>query len=82
MQEAVSSGAMPTNIITGALRSVGILRAVLHPFNKRIAEVIDYLSPDFGILIWLYIVDPSEVLWLGLCRTNPQVIHLLFSGGR
>lgn len=44
LQEAASSGAMPTNIMTAALRSVDILRAVLHPFNKRIAEVVDYLS--------------------------------------
>ncbi|KAL8552408.1 hypothetical protein ACS0TY_001195 [Phlomoides rotata] len=50
MQEAVSSGAMPTNIITDALRSVDILRAVLHPFNKRIAEVEDNIAQAFCLI--------------------------------
>lgn len=39
MKDAVVSGALSTNLLMNALRYVDILRAALHPFNKRIAEV-------------------------------------------
>lgn len=39
MKDAVASGALTTNLIMDGLRYTDMLRAVLHPFNKRIAEV-------------------------------------------
>lgn len=39
MKDALASGALTTNLLMDALSYVDILRAILHPFNKRIAEV-------------------------------------------
>ncbi|KAK6135538.1 hypothetical protein DH2020_030709 [Rehmannia glutinosa] len=47
LQDAVASGEIATNLITDALKSIDILRTVLHPFNKRIAEVEDNIAQAF-----------------------------------
>ncbi|PIN26923.1 Histone-lysine N-methyltransferase [Handroanthus impetiginosus] len=50
LQDAVASGEIPTNLIMDVLKSIEILRAVLHPFNKRIAEVEDNVAQAFCLI--------------------------------
>ncbi|KAI3458405.1 hypothetical protein Pfo_015068 [Paulownia fortunei] len=47
LQDAVASGEITTSLITDALKSIDILRMVLHPFNKRIAKVEDNIAQAF-----------------------------------
>ncbi|EYU20145.1 hypothetical protein MIMGU_mgv1a002206mg [Erythranthe guttata] len=47
LQEAVASGEIATDLVVDALKSIDILRTVLHPFNKRIAEVEDIIAQAF-----------------------------------
>lgn len=41
------SSQLSTNILSDALRSLDLLRSVLHPYNKKVAEVEDYLAQTF-----------------------------------
>ncbi|KAL7107461.1 hypothetical protein ACP275_06G056100 [Erythranthe tilingii] len=47
LQEAVASGEIATDLVVDALKSIDILRTVMHPFNKRIAEVEDIIAQAF-----------------------------------
>ncbi|KAG6418529.1 hypothetical protein SASPL_120733 [Salvia splendens] len=51
MKDAVTSGARTTNLLMDALRYVDILRAKLHPFNRRLAEVGLGFALDFDIYV-------------------------------
>ncbi|KAL0298280.1 UNVERIFIED_CONTAM: Stress-induced-phosphoprotein 1 [Sesamum radiatum] len=45
LQDALASCETPTTLIMDALKSIDILRTLLHPFNKRIAEhAVPYFS--------------------------------------
>ncbi|KAG6416010.1 hypothetical protein SASPL_123431 [Salvia splendens] len=50
MKDAVTSGALTTNLLMNALRYVDILRAKLHPFNRRLAEVEDNIAQAFCLI--------------------------------
>ncbi|KAL0401057.1 UNVERIFIED_CONTAM: Stress-induced-phosphoprotein 1 [Sesamum latifolium] len=47
LQDALASCETPTTLIMDALKSIDILRTLLHPFNKRIAEVEDNIAQAF-----------------------------------
>ncbi|KAL0304001.1 UNVERIFIED_CONTAM: hypothetical protein Sradi_6268200 [Sesamum radiatum] len=47
LQDALASCETPTTLIMDALKSVDILRTLLHPFNRRIAEVEDNVAQAF-----------------------------------
>ncbi|GJT97775.1 SET and MYND domain-containing protein 4 isoform X1 [Tanacetum coccineum] len=38
---------LSTNILSNALRSLDLLRSALHPYNKKVAEVEDYMAQAF-----------------------------------
>ncbi|XP_057778491.1 uncharacterized protein LOC130997245 isoform X2 [Salvia miltiorrhiza] len=71
MKDAVASGALTTNILMDALRYVDILRAVLHPFNKRIAEVEDNIAQAFCLIGDLQAATDH-------CRASIEILEKLY----
>ncbi|XP_047944931.1 SET and MYND domain-containing protein 4 isoform X1 [Salvia hispanica] len=50
MKDAMTSGALTTNLLMDALRYVDLVRAKLHPFNRRLAEVEDNIAQAFCLI--------------------------------
>ncbi|KAG8380981.1 hypothetical protein BUALT_Bualt06G0073000 [Buddleja alternifolia] len=71
LQHAVASGEIPTNIIRDALKSLDILRKVLHPLNKRIAEVEDNIAQAFCLV-------GEHQAALDHCQASVQILEKLY----
>ncbi|KAK6155982.1 hypothetical protein DH2020_010230 [Rehmannia glutinosa] len=71
LQDAVASGEIATNLITDALKSIDILRIVLHPFNKRIAEVEDNIAQAFCLIGELQAA-------LDHCQASIEILETLY----
>ncbi|KAK6135587.1 hypothetical protein DH2020_030695 [Rehmannia glutinosa] len=71
LQDAVASGEIATNLITDALKSMDILRIVLHPFNKRIAEVEDNIAQAF------YLIGELQAA-VDHCQASIEILETLY----
>nr|XP_043618324.1 SET and MYND domain-containing protein 4 [Erigeron canadensis] len=47
LMDSLASAQLPTNILSSAVRSLDLLKSVLHPYNKKVAEVEDYLAQAY-----------------------------------
>ncbi|XP_075111248.1 uncharacterized protein LOC142181709 isoform X4 [Nicotiana tabacum] len=71
LQDAIASNEVPNNILQDALRCTDLLRTILHPFNKRIAEVEDNLSQAFCLVGELQAA-------LDHCKASIQILENLY----
>ncbi|CAA0834501.1 Tetratricopeptide repeat (TPR)-like superfamily protein [Striga hermonthica] len=72
LQDTVASGdQITTNLITDALKYIDILKAVLHPFNKRVAEVEDNIAQAFCLVGELRAA-------LDHCQASIEILEMLY----
>ncbi|XP_033513353.1 uncharacterized protein [Nicotiana tomentosiformis] len=71
LQDAIASNEVPNNILQDALRCTDLLRTILHPYNKRIAEVEDNLAQAFCLVGELQAA-------LDHCKASIQILEKLY----
>ncbi|CAI0440720.1 unnamed protein product [Linum tenue] len=71
LEDAIASKEIPSMVLSDASRSLGLLRSVLHPYNKRIAEAEDKLAQGF---CWTGDLRSSK----GLCSSSIKILEVLY----
>ncbi|KAK4385232.1 hypothetical protein Sango_2647200 [Sesamum angolense] len=68
----------PTTLIMDALKSIDILRTLLHPFNKRIAEILEKLYGEDHIVIGNELIKLSSIqLYMGQKSTADNMNRMV-----
>ncbi|CAN1301403.1 RNA polymerase II-associated protein 3 [Linum perenne] len=73
LEDALASKEISSAILSDASRALDLLRSVLHPYNKRIAEAEDKLAQAF---CWIGDLRSSE----GLCKSSIEILEVLYGG--
>ncbi|KVI07090.1 Tetratricopeptide-like helical [Cynara cardunculus var. scolymus] len=69
-EDSLDSAEVPSNIVSKALGSLDLLKSTLHPYNKKLAKILEKLYGDDNIVIGNELVKLASIQ---LCLGDPVV---------